>query len=131
MRKRIMNLLVVLLSVCFLVVGCGVTYNENNENIQFVKQGTSRAYPNATTYGKAFDAFFDNPTWGYFVADTGEDVVEFTGNCFYDNVEVEALIQFTLDKKAGTFEVNYVSFNDVTQNQLVVSALLEAIFEGQ
>ena len=130
MRKRIINILVVLLSVCFLVVGCGVTYNENNENIQFVKRGTNSAYPN-TTYGKAFDAFFADPTWGYFVADTGEDVVEFTGNCFYDNVEVEALVQFTLDKGAGTFEVTYVSFNDVTQNQLVVSALLEAIFEGQ
>lgn len=129
MRRRIINLLAVLLTICFLVSGCGVTYNESNENIQFVKRGTNSAYPDIT-YGKAFDAFFSNPTWGYFVADTGEDVVEFTGNCFYDNVEVEALIQFTLDKDAGTFEVNYVSLNDVTQSQYMVEVLLEAIFEN-
>ncbi len=127
MKKRIVRKLVMILAVCFLLIGCGTTYNENNENIQFVKEGTLGSY--TTTCGKAFDDFFDNPKWGYFNSESGEDVVEFTGKCLYDNVEVEVLMQFTLNKAAGTFSVNYLSFNDVTQNKLMVTALLEAVFE--
>lgn len=40
-------------------------------------------------------------------------------------------MQFTLNKAAGIFSVNYLSFNDVTQNKLMVTALLEAVFENQ
>lgn len=128
MGKRMISRVVVLLSICFLMVGCGTTYNENNENIQFVKEGTLSGY-SYTTCGEAFDDFFEDPKWGYFCSDTNEDVVEFTGKCLYDNVEVEVLMQFTLDKEAGTFSVNYLSFNDVPQNKLMVTALLEAVFE--
>lgn len=129
MGKRIISRLIMVISMCFLLAGCGTTYNENNENIRFVKEGTLGAY--TTTCGEAFDEFFDNPKWGYFNSESGEDVVEFTGKCLYDNVEVEVLMQFTLNKAAGTFSVNYLSFNDVTQNKLIVTALLEAVFEGQ
>lgn len=129
MKKRIISKVLIMLSICFVLTGCGVTYNENNENIQFVKSGTNSAYPN-TTYGEAFDNFFDHPKWGYFTTDSGEDVVEFTGECLYDNVEVEVLMQFTLDKDAGTFEANYLSINDVPQSYLMLSALLEVVFEN-
>jgi len=127
MKKRLVSKFVMIVSLCFLLLGCGTTYNQNNENIQFVKQGTLGSY--TKTCGEAFDNFFDNPKWGYFSSETGEDVVEFTGKCLYDNVEVEVLMQFTLNRTAGTFNVNYLSFNDVTQSGLMVTALLEAVFE--
>lgn len=37
------------------------------------------------------------------------DVVEFTGYCTYQNVEVKALVQFTLSKERDTFEATYLS----------------------
>ena len=128
MGKRIITRVVLVLSLCFMLAGCSVTYNENNEYIQFVKKDTFNEYPNITC-GEAFDAFFDNPKWGYFNSDTGEDVVEFTGKCLYDDVEVEVLMQFTIDEESGSFDVNYLSINDISQNYFMLSAMLSAIFE--
>ena len=59
------------------------------------------------------------------------DVVEFTGYCMYKDVRVKALIQFELDKDAGTFEASYLSFNDVPQNGLTLAALLDTAFSGE
>lgn len=114
-----------------------------DENVLFVKEGISEAYPDIT-YGEAFESFFASPTWKYFNGtqegpdEDGDgksdyvieniDVVEFTGYCVYQEVEVKALIQFTLDKENGTFDVSYLSFNDIPQNNLILLALLEAVF---
>lgn len=116
---------------------------ENEEHIQGVKGGTNSAYP-SVTYGEAFENFFSNPSWRYFVGTQdgpdedgdGEpdytvdnvDVVEFTGGCLYANVEVTALIQFVLDNEAGTFQPVYLSFNKVPQNMLMLSGLIDTVF---
>ena len=34
-----------------------------------------------------------------------------------------------MDKKEGTFEAEYLSFNDVPQSSLQLSSLLESVFE--
>ena len=151
MRKKIVECMMLAL-LCLLMTGCNesdVTDQITNvvqaedENVLGVKGGTSSAYP-GITYGEAFDNFFGSPTWKYFQGtqkgpdDDGDgepdyveenvDVVEFTGYCTYHDVEVKALIQFTLDNEAGTFEATYLSFNDVPQNNLTLLALLEAVF---
>lgn len=116
---------------------------ENEEHIIGVKGGTNSAYP-GVTYGDAFENFFANPSWRYFVGTQegpdedgdGEpdytvenvDVVEFTGNCLYADVEVTALIQFVLDNEAGTFQPVYLSFNEVPQNVLMLAGLMDTVF---
>ena len=124
MKSKIIKYILVFLSACFLMAGCG---SGNDENVQFVKGGAPNRYPDKT-YGEAFEDFFGNPKWKSFSTDTGVEVVEFTGNCLFDNTEVEALIQFTLDKEAGTFSVTYLSLNDISQNNLMITSMLEAIF---
>ena len=115
----------------------------STEQILGVKGGTNSAYP-GVTYGEAFENFFSDPTWEYFVGTQdgpdedgdGEpdytvdnvDVVEFTGGCLYANAEVTALIQFVLDNEAGTFQPVYLSFNGVPQNMLMLSGLLDTVF---
>lgn len=128
MRKKVVGSIITMMFFCFLLIGCGVSYSENNENIQFVKQGYPESYPNKT-YGEAFDSFFERPQWKYFVSEDDEDIVEFTGKCLYLEEEVDVCIQFTLDKKAGTFDINYLSFNEVAQNRLMVWAVISAAFE--
>lgn len=119
--------------------------SSEDENVLMVKNGTNSNYP-AVTYGEAFDEFFENPSWRYFTGtqdgpdDDGDgepdytkddvDVIEFTGKCMYSDVKVKALIQFTLDKDAGTFDIAYLSFNEVPQSTLVLSGLLSTVFES-
>lgn len=119
--------------------------SSEDENVLLVKNGTNSNYP-TVTYGEAFDEFFENPSWRYFTGtqdgpdDDGDgepdytkddvDVIEFTGKCMYSDVKVKALIQFTLDKDAGTFDIAYLSFNEVPQSTLVLSGLLSSVFES-
>lgn len=114
------------------------------EHVLMVKNGYPESCPE-TTYQEAFEKFFSYPTWKYFTgtkegpdedgdgrADYTEeniDIVEFTGYCMYQETEVKALIQFTVDKEAGTFTATYLSFNEVPQSTLMLYALLEKAFE--
>ena len=157
MKKKVVCIILVGM-FCMLLCSCAAEHVVNDvvdqvsnvaqaddENILAVKGGTNSNYPEVT-YGDAFEAFFGMPTWKYFKGtqegpdEDGDgqpdytldniDVVEFTGTCVYSGVEVKALIQFTLDKEAGTFEASYLSFNKVPQNTLMLYGLVETVFEN-
>lgn len=113
-----------------------------DEHVLSVKGGTNSSYP-GKTIGEAFDNFFGSPTWKYFKGtkeSTDEDgdgkpdsetenvdVVEFTGYCMYQDVEVKALIQFTLGDD-DSFEATYLSYNEVPQNMLELASLMNTVF---
>ncbi|RUL56402.1 MULTISPECIES: hypothetical protein [Lysinibacillus] len=99
-------------------------------NVSLVRDGTFNDYP-TPTIGEAFQDFFGNPKWHSFTADTDETVVEFTGTCMYQDVEVEALFQFTIDEDTETFDINYLAFNEVPQSDLILYGLIEKVYEGQ
>lgn len=103
--------------------------DKNNENVLMVKNGHPEIYPDAK-YGESFDNFFGSPTWTYFESDDGQDIVEFTGDCTYEDVEVKARLQFILDTEAGTFDAGAFSLNDVPQNQIMTEGLLSKVFEN-
>lgn len=98
-----------------------------DEHVLKVKNGYPENYPDVT-FGEAFDNFFAMPTWKYFKAETGEDVVEFTGYCTYQDAEVKARLQFILNDD-DTFSTGALSFNDVPQSMFITSAMLEKAFE--
>lgn len=100
---------------------------KGKEYIDIVKNGSFDNYPNVEI-GEAFEIYFDNPKWRYFVSDKDIDVVEFTGKCMYDNAEVTALIQFTIDNNSR-FEAKYFSMNDVSQNLLMLYGLIDVVME--
>lgn len=117
--------------------------NAKEEHVLSVKGGSPVGHPDMT-FGEAFDNFFAYPTWQYFVGiqegydEDGDgkpdytidnvDVVEFTGYCTYQDVEVKARIQFTLAEDGDTFETTYLAFNEVPQNRLILYALLDKVF---
>ena len=150
-----MKRLVALLSVFMLVfvTGCGksdVTDQIANvaqsvdPHVLGVKNGHPQAYPNIS-YDEAFGEFFGSPTWKYFVGtkegpdedgdgkpdyvEENVDIVEFTGYCMYMDVEVKALLQFTLNDDE-TFDATFLSFNEVPQNYFTLNALLSKAFES-
>lgn len=102
--------------------------DKQDEHVLFVKNGYPVSYPDIS-YGNAFDEFFDDPTWKYFKAKTGEDVVEFTGYCVYHDTKVKSRLQFILNMEEETFTQGAMSFNDVPQEDLVTSAMILKAFE--
>lgn len=156
-RKRMISFILAG-TMCFSLCSCGAkatvddvvdqvanVVQAEDENVLAVKNGTNSNYPEVT-YGEAFEAFFELPTWKYFKCtqegpdDDGDgepdyttdniDVVEFTGTCTYQKVEVKALIQFTLDNEGDTFDATYLSFNEVPQSTLMLAGLLSKVFES-
>lgn len=103
--------------------------DSNNKYVLMVKNGYRENNP-ALTYDKAFSAFFGTPRWKYFKGDKGQDVVEFTGDCTYQDVAVKARMQFVVDEKQGTFETTYLAFNEVPQNAFILGALITKAFEN-
>lgn len=117
--------------------------DSQDSHVLGVKNGHPFDHPDQT-YGDAFENFFTYPTWKYFVGtkegadEDGDgkpdyeekdvDIVEFTGYCTYQDTEVKALMQFTLDEESDTFEATYLSFNDVPQNTLMLYGLLNRVF---
>lgn len=104
--------------------------NTDNEYVLMVKKGYNESNPDIS-YGKAFENFFANPSWKYFKGEESQDVVEFTGDCTYMDVDVKALIQFTIDKENNEFEATYLSLNEVPQNMLTLSSLMAKVFEKE
>ena len=101
----------------------------DNKYVQMVKGGYRPDDPD-TTYEAAFAAFFGTPRWKYFESEDGQDVVEFTGDCTYQDVPVKARIQFIVDEENGTFEAAYLAFNEVPQDALTLAAVIAKAFEG-
>lgn len=102
--------------------------DRQDEHVLFVKNGHPVSYPNIS-YGKALDEFFDDAKWKYFKGESGEDVVEFTGYCLYQDTKVKARLQFILDMDEGTFTQGALSFNDVPQNNLITGTMLVKAFD--
>ena len=101
----------------------------DNKYVQMVKGGYRADDPNVT-YEDAFTSFFGTPRWKYFESEDGQDVVEFTGDCTYQDVPVKARIQFVVDEENGTFEASYLAFNEVPQDALTLAAVIAKAFEG-
>lgn len=100
----------------------------DNKYVQMVKGGYRSDAPELT-YEDAFSAFFGTPRWKYFEGEDGEDVVEFTGDCTYQDVPVKARIQFVVDEENGTFEAAYLALNEVPQDALTLAAVITKAFE--
>lgn len=140
MRKVFLLLLVGVM----LLSGCSAVDSISNEivdQVSNVVQSTDKyvmtiqnANMNGTTYTykDVFSNFFAYPTWKHFTSDDGQEVVEFTGECTYDNQNVKSLIQFVITNETDDYmewETTYLSFNNVSQPLIMLSALLEKAIE--
>ena len=93
-----------------------------------IKEATNSNY--GVKYGAAFNSFFSKPHWTHFTSTDGDEVVEFTEECYYDNAPADIKIQFVLDISGGTFTAEYLSINDVSQNKFMLAAMIKKVFES-
>lgn len=80
-----------------------------DSSIELVKGGAPLLIPDIT-YQDAYENFFDNPQWRGFTADTGEKVVEFTGDCLYYEEDAQVYIQFVIEED-DSFSMYYAHMN--------------------
>lgn len=106
MKKILKNTWISVITIIILttlLVGCSDSAGNSdlqgskfNANISMVQSGYPDPIPN-TTYKEAYDSFFGNPQWRGFKAETGEDVVEFSGECTYYDEDAKVYIQFVIN----------------------------------
>lgn len=101
---RLIILVMILSLMSVLVAGCS-----DDKYVQSVKNGTMYMAPNAPV-GKAFDQFFKNGKWKSFVSDKNDRIVEFTGECNWNNKPAKLTAQFKLYKD-NSFELAYLDIN--------------------
>lgn len=106
-----------------------VATTKDHEHVQQIKTAKLPDYEKVTIE-EAFHKFFKNPKWKYFVSEDHEEIVEFTGNCVYQEQEVKAKIQFVLNKGDQTFKLKAMALNDIAQNELITAAMLQSIYDG-
>jgi len=135
-RTKLISMAIAALFASTLLSGCSSSSSEDataflddtvnsflgdSANVSSVKDAYLSSCPNATL-GQMADAFMASPSWSDFASTTGGTVVELTGGITFDGADVEALIQFELS--GSSFEATYLSLNEVSQNQLMLSSLL-------
>lgn len=122
MKKRWIVLILMIFSI-MITMGC----SSEDKHIKQVKNGYLNNH-HEITVGEAFAGFFGEPKWKYFKSDKNRDVVEFTGKCKYHDVEVKAKMQFVFSNN-DAFKIEYLAFNDVPQNMLMLAGLLTKVYE--
>ena len=102
----------------------------DSKKVKLVREWYLADFSGSITVGQALNSFLGNPIWQYFMADSGERVVQCNGTCTYNNKQVEAKIQFIVDEDEGTFEVGALAFNDLEQNLLTTQMFLSKAYES-
>ena len=111
-------MLISLFTVLF--TGCG-----DDKYVQTVKNG-SLEMASGVPIGKAFDQFFSNEKWKSFVSDNNERIVEFNGECRWNNNPATCCVQFRMLSE-NRFEVSYLDINGVSMNWLDGSSILNKV----
>ena len=117
-----MKKIILLLSTLFILQSCS-----EDPTIQRIKDGTFNNC-NKATIEYLVDNFFNSPSWTAIVASDGSMYVNLTGEMTYDDVPVDALVQFTAPMNDNaSFEINAFEMNDLPQNAFMVGALVTAM----
>ncbi len=85
------------------------------------------------TYEEIFNDFFANPTWEHFTSEDGKDVVEFTGECTYDESEVKVTIQYLITNETETtleWELVYFDIDGESQELSMFDGMVKAAIES-
>ena len=117
--------------VAMTVIACGdddkVVGAGDDRALSIVQDGHFTDHPEYSV-GEAVACFVGNPKWSSLEAEDGNTHVNVTGRITFLDEPVDALVQFRVDKDAGTFALNAFELNDIPQNDLLKLALIEAMY---
>ena len=128
--KIVISVCLVVITIVVIISVIGVN-SGMSEEISTVKNGHFFDYPEEdgyTTIGTAFENYFDNTKWYYFVSDDGFDVVEFEGTFSYYDKDTSCCLQFKLYDD-NHFEAYALEFNGVPQSKFMKNTLVDEVME--
>ena len=121
-RKKLILIAVIISLISVLFAGCG-----DDKYVHTVKNG-SLDMAKGVPIGKAFDQFFSNEKWESFVSENNERIVEFNGECRWNNNPATCCVQFRI-LNDSRFEVSYLDINGVSMNWWDSSSILNKVFQ--
>lgn len=121
-KKKLVFIVVIISLMSVLFAGCG-----DDKYVQTVKNG-SLDMAKGVPIGKAFDQFFSNEKWESFVSENNERIVEFNGECRWNNNPATCCVQFRI-LNDSRFEVSYLDINGVSMNWWDSSGILNKVFQ--
>ena len=130
-KRRIVVIIVVLLSMLF--ISCDKKQeikDTESEDVISLKSQTFTKYPE-NTVGEAVEGFLSDPKWISFIGEDGNKYVNVTGGMSYQKQKISAMMQFKIDIANNTFEAFALEFNGISQNKIMLKALVKKMFESQ
>jgi hypothetical protein len=99
-------------------------FAKSTQEIEFVKTGELGIFL-GVAIGPVTDNFMANCRWGSLIGADGNKYVNATGNITYMEKQIEAVLQFNLDKANNSFEINALEFNEIPRSRAMLEALKE------
>lgn len=124
-KAKIMAIFLIIMCIIGGVRSYVINY-ETEKMIDVVKEGFLSGY-DRKMIGRAFDSYFENPSWEYFESASGVDIVEFNGTCMYNSKSCKVKIQFIV--RGEGFKVDHFSIDNEVQTYDVYFDLLEEIYQ--
>ena len=112
--------LLVLIFSSLVLSGC----LDSSKEVQMVKTGNLDLCPSKTV-DQMVSGFMGSPSWSSGVSTEEMHFVNIQGEITLHEKPVTALLQFSVDMNAGTFEYNALEFNKIGQNNFMAMALLK------
>lgn len=135
-KSRLTNILAVLsiVLIIFSVISSPQkSETSNNLDVYINTIQETQLADSEYTYREVFTDFFSNPTWEHFTTEEGEEVVEFTGECTYDEKEVKIKIQYLITNETQTaleWELSYFDIDGIPQEFYMFDGMIEAAIES-
>ena len=97
-----------------------------NHPVNVVKDGSFGVLPDMPI-GNAFDTYFDDPYWEFFISTDDLDIVEFVGYVTVGDLLFEVVIQFYVEPLDEYFELFYWEIDGLSQGYEPFYLLLDGI----
>lgn len=126
---RLYRALLAVASVVCLSCGDKVVGAGDDTALEIVRNGHFTADESQTPIDDLASCYFGNAKFRSLRSGDGNTYVNLTGKIRYSDRSVDALLQFQVDKRARSFEVNAFEMNNIPQNMLLTGGLISSMID--
>ena len=117
------------LSSLFLLGSLTSCQSPEDSSLIAIVLGGKLAFHSNETLGQAVDSFFENPRWSVQRTEDGGEYVTVEGGLTFSGKPVKGALQFTVTRKNGTFKARSLELNGIPQNETMIVALMQKMYE--
>lgn len=135
-KSKLTNILAIISIVLIIFSVASMPKNNtelSNSNVYVETIQATNLEDSEYTYKEIFNDFFANPTWKHFTSEDGQEIVEFTGECTYDESEVKVTIQYLITNETETtleWELAYFDIDGESQDLSMFDGMVKTAIES-